>query len=86
MTQSIVAGRLPVFARHAPLDVPRMTVILGGAAVGAWVGYQLGGPQGSAVAACVGTVIASVAALAVKRVRVRFTPKGEVIVDIEWAV
>lgn len=61
-------------------------VILGSGAVGAWVGYRLGGPQGAAAGALVATVVASIAVLVVRKLRVRVRPGGEIAVEVEWIV
>jgi hypothetical protein len=86
MTQTLVAGRITSLSAHAPIDVPRALVILGSSAVGAYIGFRLGGPQGAAVGALVAATVASIAVLVVRRVRVRVNAKGEIIVEVEWAV
>ncbi len=86
MTQTLVAGTIRSLPRHAPIDVPRAAMVLGAASVGAFVGFQLGGPHGAAAGAMVASVVASIAVLAIRRMRLTVHPGGKIMVEIEWAV
>jgi outer membrane lipoprotein SlyB len=68
---------------YREVTVPSVTIVLGAAAVGAWVGFAIGGSHGAAAGALVGAFVGGFAVGYIKKLRVRLYPDGSVEVEIE---
>lgn len=67
------------------IDVPKATIILGAAAIGAFVGTKIGGPFGTAVGALVGSHVGALALGQVESLKVSINGFGMVEVDYRCA-
>jgi len=65
------------------VNVGSATLIIGGSAVGAYIGFKLGGPQGALVGALVCSFVGALAAGYIKKLKVIWHPDGKVEVDVE---
>lgn len=65
------------------VSISGVTLILGGAAIGAYVGVQIGGGVGAAVGALVGAFVGALAAGYIKRLKVILHRDGSVEVEYE---
>jgi outer membrane lipoprotein SlyB len=66
------------------VDVPTALIMIGTAAVGAYVGFQIGGPEGAAAGALVGLFVGAVATLTVESLRVVLHKDGRVEVELKF--
>lgn len=88
MAEQIVTWAPPNLKRlimgSSVVDVPRSTIILGAAAIGAFVGHQIGGGYGAAAGAVVGASVGVIATQKVKRMIIRIDRNGRITIDYEF--
>lgn len=65
------------------INIPGAILVLGGAAVGTYVGVQIGGGIGAVVGALVGGFVGALAAGFIKNFRVVIHPDGRIEVEYE---
>ena len=65
------------------VTVSGMTLVLGGAAVGTYVGFRIGGPMGAAVGSLVGAFVGTLAAGYIKNFKVIIHSSGTVEIEYE---
>jgi uncharacterized protein YcfJ len=82
--ESMTIGQVANTAgEYKDVSIPGALLILGGAAVGTYVGLQIGGGIGAAVGALVGGFIGALAAGFIKEFSVTLYPDGKVDVWYE---
>jgi outer membrane lipoprotein SlyB len=67
------------------IDVPKATIIMGSAAIGAFVGTKIGGPFGTAVGAIVGSHVGALALGQVESLKISVNGFGMVEVAYQCA-
>ena len=80
-SQSI--GQVGYVGKRQEVTIPKAVLLLGCAAAGTYVGFQVGGPYGAAIGALVGTFIGGFAAGFIRKCKIIIKPDGEVQVKFK---